>query len=365
MGVVNNKSDVLTFSPGLCVDDVHAIYWMRQVTARLRREICWCWHERGLLSNSDSATLPPFVDKASANLSMSRYWEEKNVFFETDPTAQYLTEQIKSAAPPGGEPCVKGSFGWVIDKLDLDDTASFVLALGLAVAFDNAVGSVVAACLNDPGRTYPNLALAQKLWDEPEQVMMLADASHPLFSYGLLQRGDQTSAAIDWESPIAVPSLVANHLLFPNSPFPSTLAPVIGNDEEIIVPDSARLVASRLVSKNGDALRILPICGPRGSALIEIVRGVAELINLDVVRFKGDPSLIKNSQYLNSLATLCWLKSVDLFIDQNLMLAGNKQSPDTFSLPLQSIPVTIFIGITERSQLANIPNQGYSVFSFG
>lgn len=359
MRAVTNKPEIITFSPGLVLHDACAIYWMRQVTARLRREICWLWHERGASPVSNGATLPPFVEKASESLNLSRYWEEKDKFFETDLTARYLTDQLK-AAPPADKHYAHGSFGWVINRLNLDDTASFVLALGLAVAFDNAVGNVVASCLNDLGRTQPNLTLAQKLWDEPEQVLMLADPAYPLFRYGLLQHVDRTShlySVIDWESPIAVPSLVANQLLFPKSPLTHALSPVIAeNGEDVVATENARLVAARVNSKNGDRLRIVPVRGLRGSAHIEIVRGIAKVTNRDVVEFTGDPGLFENSHYLNSLATFCWLTDMDLFLGQDTVsaLVGDKRGRDSYLLPLESIPITIFLAITDRSQLTHI-----------
>ncbi|MCP4403241.1 MAG: ATP-binding protein [bacterium] len=351
----------ITFSPALRADEVHAIYWMRQVTIRLRREICWCWYERGVLPDSNSATLPPFVDKASASLDMRRYWEEKNTFFQTDPTARYLSEQLKTTPPSVNKHSVQGSFGWVVEKLGLDDIASFILALGLAMAFDNAMGSVVAACLNDPMRTHPNLALAQKLWDEPERIFMLADPAHPLFRCGLLQHGGQTSydySVIDWEIPITVSSLVASQLLFPHSPLPCALTPITAEDgEDIVLTDNTRLVASELHAKNGDTLCVIPVRGQRGSAHIEVVREIAKRTKRDVLEFRGEPGLLKNSSYLNSFAAFCWLRNVDVFLGQELVsvLSSDKQHSDTHWLPLQSIPITIFLGITERNQLTHIP----------
>jgi len=141
---------------------------------------------------------------------MSRFQEEKSKFYETDPTARYLTEQLKADRAYKGKRPVQGSFGWVVSALDLDDVSAFVLALGLAVVFDSAVGSVVAACLNDPAKTHPNLALAQKLWDNPDRVPTVADPAHRLFGHGLLRpSGESPRSEIDWESPIAVPWLVA------------------------------------------------------------------------------------------------------------------------------------------------------------
>lgn len=348
----------VTFSPGLYAEDACANYWMRQVTLRLRREICWCWYERGGLQGS--ATLPPFTDKVQAVLDMSRFWEDKNRFYQTDPTAQYLTEQLKTAPPPDKQ-SINGSFGWVVRQLNLDPISSFVLALGLGAAFDNAMGSVIATCLNDPARTHPNLALAQKLWDRPEQILRMDDPAHPLFSHGLLQLGGRiprTYREIDWESPVTVPSLVANQLLFPSLPLPHSLNQAdLENNECSALAGNIRLVASRLCAKNGDTLRIVPVRGPKGSDHIEIIREIAKITNRKIVEFKGDPELLENSHYLNSLATLCWLRNANLFLGKDILsvLSLDKPNPEARLLPLRSIPITIFLSITERGQLANIP----------
>lgn len=360
MKALRNEPKIITFSPKLHAVDASANYWMSQVTLRLRREICWAWHERGVLPGSDAASLPPFIDKVSASLGMGRHWDEKKRFFETDATAAYLTKQLKAGPPKDGH-SLQGSLGWVMERLHLDDTASFVLALGLGVSFDSAAGSVIAACLNDPARTHPNLALAQMLWDKPEEVLKLADPSHPLFRYGLLHYIGRTShqySGVDWEDPILAPALVANQLLFPDSLLPWALAQVTAdNEENVAITENAHLVASRLNSKDGNTLRIAPILGPRGSAHIEVVRGLAKLANREVVEFKWAPDLLENSRYLNSIAALCWLKGVDLFLGQDLtyILNSNKQRSDIHFLSLQSIPINIFLGISERDQLSRIP----------
>lgn len=90
------KKEFITFSPDLRAGDACANYWMRQATVRLRREICWCWHERGLQPVNDLTVLPPFSDKVSTTLDMSRFWAEKQDFYRTDTTAHYLTEQLQT-----------------------------------------------------------------------------------------------------------------------------------------------------------------------------------------------------------------------------------------------------------------------------
>ena len=85
-----------------------------------------------------------------------------------------------------------------------------MLALALLPAVDSAAGAVIAACLNDPGRSEPTLALAQRLWDEPDELLRCFDPAHALFRHGLLA---QRTAELECRAP--VPALVARELLFP------------------------------------------------------------------------------------------------------------------------------------------------------
>ncbi len=379
----------IAFSPDLQGADPGANYWMNQVTLRLRREICWAWHERGILPGCDAGGLPPPMDKASASLAMARHWDEKKRFFVADPTAAYLTEQLQEAerkaverkakqsnpGSPAESISIGGSFGWVLEKLDLDTTASFVLALGLLPAFDSAAGSVMAACINDPAMTHPTLALAQMLWDEPEEVLKLSDPFHPLFRYGLLHPigcGSSLHGGVDWDGPVRVPALVANQLLFPKSSLARALATVTTDGGAArAVTEGSHLVASRLNFQDGDTLCIVPILGPRGSAHVEVVRGLAGLANRDVVELKWVPDLSENSHFLDTIAVVCWLKGVDLFLGQDVTAMLNREKQGTPFLSLRSIPINIFLGITERDHLSRIPSDlllpmvEVPVFSYG
>ncbi|MGH7901620.1 MAG: ATP-binding protein [Thermodesulfobacteriota bacterium] len=358
-----NKKEPITFSPNLFAEDAYANYWMRQVTIRLRREICWCWYERGTLPDASSSTLPPFVEKVPAILDMSRYWEEKIKFYHTDPTARYLSAQLEIEPPTLDEYAKRGSFSWVVERLNLDDVSSFVLALGLSVSFDNAMGSVIASCQNDSSRIHPNLSLAQKLWDYPEQVMIMSDPAHPLFRYGLLQISIQNQQyCVDWETPIIVPPLVTNQLLFPNSHLPHSLTLIenLGENDQGL-SENASIVTSRLISKSRSPkseIRIIAIRGSRGSSYIETVKGIAAYTNKDVVEFTGDYDLLESTNYLNSILTLCWLRDLALFLKREYVssLFSKKTNSDIRIFPLQSIPISIFLSITDRSQLANIPS---------
>jgi len=354
----------VTFSPELQPDDELAVYWIRQVTTRLRRDVGWSLHEYCVPSASVGKTAPLLVEKASESLGLNRYLREKKRFFQTDPTAAYLSQQIEAVPPAEGNDPVRGSFSWIVKTLALEDTGCFVLAMGLASAFDNAMGSVVSAILNDYSKTRPNLALAQKLWDRPEEILQVADPSHPIFRYGLVHHSGLLThhgSVCDWDGAFTVPSTVANNLLFPESILPPGLEPLthLGDrEEQTAIIENSHLIASRIHSTSDPGLRIVPILGPKGSGHEEIVRGISRFMNRQVVKFQGDPSLLHDLRYRNSIATLCWLKGIDLYLGPELgaSLFHDKHQAEMGSLPLETIPVTIFISITDKKQLSRIPD---------
>src|SRR5207244_12509156 len=104
--------DPIVLTPNLRTGDDLASYWMRQATLRLRREVAWTWHERGIGAVRGWGELPPSIDAASYSLDLSRHWVEKQAFFATDPAAKYLTDQLRSRPPAPGK-AVRGSFGWI------------------------------------------------------------------------------------------------------------------------------------------------------------------------------------------------------------------------------------------------------------
>jgi hypothetical protein len=362
MKVAAKRNEFVTFSPELRAGDDFANYWMRQVTLRLRREICWCWRERGLESARDEVTLPAFSDRVSSTLDMSRFWLEKQNFFLTDTTARYLTEQLQSPPPSVSKRPEQGSYGWVVKELELDEVAAFVLALGLTVAFDGSMGSVIAACLNDQNKVYPTLGLAQKLWDEPDQVLRIADPFHPLFRCGLIHysQSGHNYADTAWEAPLTVPSLVASQLLFPGTPYPHGLTLLDGAqaaDANEEIPETARIVSLRLSAACPDLLRLVPVIGEKGSARREVIQSIARANGKEVVEFKGDPVLLDDKQYLNALATVCWLKDSYLFFSKELNShAGSDKHQPQFTIPAQTIPATLFLSVQERSQVAQLPS---------
>jgi hypothetical protein len=367
--------DIVTFSPHLRVSDPLAAFWLRQVTVRLRREVCWCRHERGVPAGPGTAPLPPFVDKSSESLGMHRQWEKKQAFFAEDPTARYLGQQLKVPSPEAGHESVRGSFGWVVRQLNLDRTAAFVLALGLAGVFDSALGSIVSLCLNDPMQTRPTLALAQKLWDEPEQVLKLADPAHPLFRFGLIQPVLATSTDsftfIEWETPIAVPALVADQLLSPGTPLPKALTPVTGKNSKKDKKGTGqksgpyphlRQVKVALNSMPDNRLRIVPVSAKGGAAALETLRTVAMDEGLEIVQCGAMPDLLENRNFLKTLSTYCWLKGVHLYLGEEaapLVIGNNDAHQHQSMIPwlnVQAVPIVIFLNTVGRRRLKNIPS---------
>ncbi len=383
MNGTNSQEEIITFSPSLQTEDPLANYWLRQVTMRLRREICWRWHLQEGITAASHSSLPPLTNKLTEALDMSRYWEEKYQFYQNDPTAKYLTKKI-AAEPPKNYIVVRGSFSWVVDTLGLDAVSTFILALGLIVSFDNAASEVIAACLNDSNASHPTLALAQKLWEKPEEIFAIADPEHPLWRYGLLQSIQPNLLSVDWQTPLVVHYLIAKHLLFPHSSLPQVLVPLEDPSptpplrgegllcssplerERLSCPpfptreggwgvrSRTHLIALRLRNWD-DKLRIVPIQGLRGSFPTEAIREISNITQRNVVQLKGNPSLFENGTYLKSLVTLCWLTGWDLFIPRN-----NSETKECehnrYLLALQSMPIAIFLEIRDRKDLTHIPS---------
>lgn len=356
------KNEFVTFSPKLRAGEECANFWLRQVAFRLRREICWLWQESGVRPVEGGAALPPVADKTSAALDMSRFWEEKQKFYQTDPTAKYLTEQLAAKPPAACKGGQRGSFAWVVEELRLDDAAAFALALALSSVFDAGMGGVISACLNDQAKRQPNLALAQRLWDEPAEVLALADSSHPLFRFGLVARSLQQPhhyGETDWEAPLTVPSLVARQLLFADAPLPHGLAELDGGAgaaEELT--EEARLVALRLSAPGAESLRVVPVNGPKGSAQRETAARLARASGRTAVEFKGDAALLDSAAHLNSLASLCWLRDACLFLGPEWSAratASDKHGAETPLLPTNTIPAVLLLATSERSQWSHTP----------
>lgn len=354
------KSENIVFSPKLRAGDELANHWMRQATLRTRREIGWIWHERGLGVGHQPGELPPVADKASESLDLSRHCEEKLRFFAEDVAAKYLTEQI-GHEPPTIKDSRRGSFSWVVNELGLDDISAFALGLGLASVFDASFGAVIAACLNDHSRIYPNLMLIQRLWDNPEDVLVLSDPMHPVFASGLLRKSSTAARQYSetfWEQPLAVPSMVARELLA-EKPIASAGLKLLdpAEPEHGELEKTGKLVAYRLRAEKAVCLRVVPLLGNKRSAFAQAALDIARISKRSLWEYCGDGALLAEPDYLNMLATLCWLQDRDLFIRHELFQTSEKQRERNEGLPLVTVPFTIFLAISDRRQTKHIESE--------
>jgi hypothetical protein len=347
----------VVFSPNLRADDEAANYWMRQATIRLRREVCWLWHERGLDVPPSGEHLPPFADKLSVSLDLTRNWAEKQDFLESNPTACYLSEQI-AEKPSAQKKVLRGSFGWLIDELNLADEACFALALALTTALDGNIGSVIAACLNDASKVYPNLSLIQRLWDKPEAVLNLADPLHPLFAFGLLRPPNGAMRFYNetfWEQPLTVPALISRQLLFDEIVNPEGLTALEAEDfDEIELSGAGLLIAHSLKEEKAEKLRVVPLLAEKGAVHGETVAAISRLTKRSVREFGANPAWLENEDYLNALVTLCWLQDKDFFVKSEFFQNTESRRERNAGLPLVSVPITLFLPISERRQIAHI-----------
>lgn len=351
------KSDPVVFSPNLRAADDLANYWMRQATLRVRREIAWLWHERGHGTPQRPGELPPVIERASDSLDLSRHWAEKQEFFASDLAAKYLSEQIGNERPVIEKPA-RGSFGWVVSELGLDDVSTFMLGLGLASAFDASFGAVIASCLNDAGRIYPNLLIAQRLWDCPEEVLRLSDPMHPLFSHGLLTRSTAAQRYYPEtlsEQPLTVPSLVARALISEKDLLPAGLSQVErGPDDTDKLSEANRIIAYRLRSETPSRLRIVPLIGNRRAAFRQMAAALERVSGRRLWEYTGDPSLLGREEYLNMLVTLAWQTDHDLFISSEIFSGPERQRERNEGLPNVSVPITLFVPVTDRKHLSHV-----------
>ena len=346
------------FTPTLRADDPLAAYWLRNVTLRLRREICWLWRERGdsARADGDRVVLPPFTERLDTSLDLSRHAVEKQQFFADDEAAAYLSRAI--AEPPANDrrAPARGSFSWVAHELRLSDVDCFVLALALAPVVDSAAGPVFAACLNDPSRQSPTLGLAQRLWDRPHDLFALANPAHPLFTHGLLLTPAGV-ASLSWDTPLQAHALVADALIRPQREgLPPILRPLAPDRENL--PDDAPIIVARLRTTDTRRLRLLPVIGPRGAPIGGIAAALASEAELKLAAVDGFNAGPANETWLAAALTLAWLHGASLYLGLDTLTPGSSDghaAPAASALPLPSLPLIVFAGLHERSLLKRLP----------
>lgn len=339
----------VAFLPGVRGHDALAHYWLGQVTLRLRREVCWLWRERGQQGGeAGGAAVPPPVDRALAALDLLRYERDKRAFFADDVTARHLSEHIAAAAPPlAGD--TRGSFGWIARHLRLEPVECFVLAVALLPSIDSAAGQVIASCLNEPSRTAPTLALAQRLWDEPDALLRCFDPAHPLLRHGLLTL-TLGAGPNDWHAPLSVPPLVARELLFAGGPLPPALEAVA----PAALPQGLEAAAIARVTAAGGSdvpgMRIVPVIGVPGAPLAGTAAACAERAGIGTLQ----PSATLPREHLAQALAAAWLRGQAVYLGAAALADPSSHDGALDPPPLPGLPLTLFVGVHDRAALRGL-----------
>ena len=300
----------MTLNPELHVADPGCAYWLAQVTLRLRREIAWCRHQRGDGVSTAAGKLPSLTDPTQDSLDLSRWRHEQRAFFATDVTAGYLSERIAElGTSQHAESRYRGDWAWIATQCRLTAAAQFVLACALAGRIDASIGAVCAAAQNDLSRPWPTLALAQRLWDDPLAVAACADDSHALFRHGLLALPVHGETIDYWRQPLDIPAMLAQALAGASVPIPNVMRGSAGPARTW--PDAMRPLLARLRSAPPAAMQVLPLQATRGTDFAAWARVLSQVEGRSLMVL-GDE--VRPSSGLGALATLCWLRGMDLLL---------------------------------------------------
>ena len=335
------RREPVTFLPRAGGNDVLAWYWLRQVTLRLRREVCWLWRERlaqgvsPALPQSGSHDEPPFVEPARGALDLARYEHDKRTFFADDITARHLSDLLAEPAPDIATP-QRGSFGWVVRDLALAPEEAFVLALALLPAVDSAAGAVIAVCTNEPGRSEPTLALAQRLWDEPDQLLRCFDPGHALFSHGLLAYG-----APSWNAALQMPALVARELLLP------------ADAEALTTPSPSPRSTPPPSPTRRARRRVIPVLGAPGAPLALVASQAAARAGLTLMQ----AGAAIRPDHVGALMTVAWLRGAALYLPPAWLAPIDAHGHEPTPVPLPALPISLFVGVHDRAAMRQLGDE--------
>ncbi|HFE44844.1 MAG TPA: hypothetical protein ENJ18_05010, partial [Nannocystis exedens] len=347
MTVVAREHPRATFSPGLEPECPLATYWLCQVSLRLRREIAWRWHEQGGSPPVSAGPLVPAMpDPLRDALDRGRYLDEQRRFFAEDATGKYLSDRISRPPPLAPVSAQQGTFAWVCNALELTPIARFTLALALYVSWDSASRAVLAACSADPAADRPTLALLQRLWHEPREVLEIADPAHALFAHGLVTRGQGRSPGLEWEQPMGSPLPVTRRLLAPEVPCSPAFVDVGMSDRPSLRARGLRGLAE-VLRQPLSGLQVIPVLAPAGEGTILAARAVEEA-GRRLVEVRSPARQLAIPGHLDGLAAAAWLDDVDLVIaaaDLPPLPQGGRL------LPLTSLPIRLFVVADSREEL--------------
>lgn len=338
-------------TPNLAIADPCTAYWFAQVTLRLRREVAWCWYQRAHQANPAFGMLPPIQDAAAENLDLVRYENQKKHFFNTDPTAQYLSEQIVALTLDRSS---HSRWRWLVEELNLDEAAEFVMALGLAIRLDAGLAPIFSTCMNDLTRPFPTLALAQRLWDDPLQVVAAAGPGQPIFRYGLLTNNTDPGSSANWQRPLAMPAIVAQQLIDPDAPLPLGVT-TLNSDETCCLNKSAEILAARLQVNPRQCMQLVPLLGPKGSAFSDWAVTLGHWLGRQVVAI--DNKLTNVPDDLLAFASVCWIRGLDVLLPEQWTQSDITREHIQLLLSTQSIPLRWYIPIYDQSMQHSFPAQ--------
>ncbi|HEB97425.1 MAG TPA: ATP-binding protein [Sedimenticola thiotaurini] len=310
-------------------DDRLLQYWLRQVQLRLRRELAWCWFQRSGQRDPGNGVLPPPDDP----LAEGAHWVFDRVrrewFFGHDAQARELSTAI-AAEPPREEGAARrGGFSWICHRLQLDAAARFALALALAHRLDSSIGPLCASCMNDLSRPFPSLALAQRLWHQPERLAAVAGPLHPLWRTGLLERPE--TAAQGWLHPLQPSPLVLDAI--GSDQLPPGLLPA-GPVRPRPVP--RRPLWEARLALEGQAPLPVPLVAPADADHAAWAARLGELAGRTVVVVTA--SCLQHCGAA-AVATWAWLRGVDLLLPAGMEEAWREMAGLTLPLRL-FLPVT-------------------------
>jgi hypothetical protein len=339
------KSGSVTMCPDLLVSDPGCAYWLAQVTLRLRREIAWCWYQRGNGIPVQAGMLPPATDPAQDSLDLSRFRHDKQAFFAADVTARYLSERVAALGPPQFESRQHGDWAWLVSQCRLTPAAQFVLACALAARIDASLGAVWAAPQNDLSRPWPTLALAQRLWDDPLAVVACADGSHKLFRYGLLAL-PASREGLDWQQPLEMPAVLAQALSAAQSQPGGVIAARKSPPRDW--PQEMSPLLARLRSAPPTAMQVLPLHAARGTDFTAWAQALAQAEGRGLVTLGDD---VEPQHGLRALATACWLHGQDLLLPEQWQQRCHADVAEHWIASMAALPLRWYLPVTDGASV--------------
>jgi hypothetical protein len=335
-----------TFTPELVVDDALAASWLSEATLRLRREVCWLWHQRGTGTKKNDEQLPPNIDAISESLDLQRFTDDRQRFFMSDIAASYLCERINLVRD--ARKIDQCPWSAIQHRLNLDDASQFVLALGLLARIDPASAAIMGACHNDAQRTAPTLALAFKLFDCADDLLVI-DSAHALFQSGILSFTGSTDTS-GWHQAYEVSPLVANALVRDDGRLPNELR-LVKPQHTIASMNPALTAAASTLQTPPATSQFIPLLGDAGTDFAEWTALLSDQTGRLLVEITK-PVLPGNNR-LAAIAAWCWLYDADVLLPL-IETPVNEHSHDRTQWP--EIPVRWYSPIQDAQSSKQFPS---------